>query len=135
MDLRDTTKISGAGMKVQSARLRVASENLANASTTPSGPGEEPYRRKTIHLHEVEDRDTGLELVDVRRYGVDRAPFGTRFDPSHPAADEDGTVATPNVTPLIELMDIREAQRSYEANLSAMGVTRSMIQRTIDLLR
>jgi len=135
MNLETSLKIAAAGMHAQSARLRVTSENLANAQSTGQAPGADPYRRKTISFANVLDRATGAELVEVRRYGVDRSPFELRFEPSHPAADADGYVAYPNVSPLIELMDMREAQRSFEANLTAMQQARDMLQRTLDLLR
>lgn len=135
MNLEHSLKIAAAGMHAQSARLRVTSENLANAQSTGQTPGADPYRRKTISFANVLDRATGAELVEVRRYGVDHSPFEMRFEPSHPAADAQGYVAYPNVSPLIELMDMREAQRSFEANLTTMQQARDMLQRTLDLLR
>ena len=122
-------------MKVQGTRLRVISENLANADSLPTGPGESPYRRKNILFQNVLNRELGLNLVKVKKIGVDKSEFNRRFDPSHPAADEKGYVQTPNVKTLIEVMDMREAQRSYEANLTAIRSARSMMKRTIDLLR
>ena len=135
MDLTSAMTIAAAGMKVQSARLRVTAENLANAESTALAPGGDPFRRKTISFAERRDRATGLELVDVRRYGVDRGDFELRYQPGHPAADEAGYVKFPNVNPLIELSDMREAQRSYEANLNALQLARQMIGRMLDLLR
>ena len=122
-------------MKVQGTRLRVISENLANADSLPTGPGKSPYRRKNIQFQNVLNREIGLNLVKVKKIGVDKSEFNSRFDPSHPAADEKGYVKTPNVKTLIEVMDMREAQRSYEANLTAIRSARSMMKRTIDLLR
>jgi len=135
MDLTSAMTIAAAGMKVQSARLRVTAENLANAESTALAPGGDPFRRKTISFAERRDRATGLELVDVRRYGVDRGDFELRYQPGHPAADPAGYVKFPNVNPLIELSDMREAQRSYEANLNALQLARQMIGRMLDLLR
>ena len=134
-DLISSLKISAAGMKVQGTRLRVISENLANADSLPTGPGKSPYRRKNIQFQNVLDRELGLNLVKVKKIGVDKTEFNRRFDPGHPAADEKGYVQTPNVKTLIEVMDMREAQRSYEANLTAIRTARSMMRRTIDLLR
>ena len=134
-DLISSLKISAAGMKVQGTRLRVISENLANADSLPTGPGKSPYRRKNIQFQNVLNRELGLNLVKVKKIGVDKSEFNSRFDPSHPAADEKGYVQTPNVKTLIEVMDMREAQRSYEANLTAIRTARSMMRRTIDLLR
>ena len=134
-DLISSLKISAAGMKVQGTRLRVISENLANADSLPTGPGKSPYRRKNIQFQNVLDRELGLNLVKVKKIGVDKSEFNRRFEPAHPAADEKGYVQTPNVKTLIEVMDMREAQRSYDANLTAIRTARSMMRRTIDLLR
>ena len=134
-DLISSLKISAAGLKVQGTRLRVISENLANADSLPTGPGKSPYRRKNIQFQNVLDRELGLNLVKVKKIGVDKSEFNRRFEPAHPAADEKGYVQTPNVKTLIEVMDMREAQRSYEANLTAIRTARSMMRRTIDLLR
>ena len=134
-DLISSLKISAAGMKVQGTRLRVISENLANADSLPTGPGKSPYRRKNIQFQNVLNRELGLNLVKVKKIGVDKSEFNRRFDPGHPAADDKGYVQTPNVKTLIEVMDMREAQRSYEANLTAIRTARSMMRRTIDLLR
>ena len=122
-------------MKVQGTRLRVISENLANADSLPTGPGKSPYRRKNIQFQNVLDRELGLNLVKVKKIGVDKSEFNRRFEPAHPAADEKGYVQTPNVKTLIEVMDMREAQRSYDANLTAIRTARSMMRRTIGLLR
>jgi flagellar basal-body rod protein FlgC len=135
MDLTSAMTIAAAGMKVQSARLRVTAENLANAESTARVPGGDPFRRKTVVFASRRDREAGVELVDVRRYGVDPTDFELRHQPGHPGADADGYVKYPNVNPLIELADMREAQRSYEANLNALQLARAMIGRTLDLLR
>ena len=135
MDLSKAMKAAAAGMTVQGARLRVVAENLANADSTAQRPGGEPYRRKTIAFENALDRELGVELVRVARYGVDRSALPLRHDPGHPAADADGYVRTPNVEPMIDLMDMREAQRSFEANLNALRLARSMIERALDLLR
>ena len=135
MDLTNAMTIAAAGMKVQSARLRVTAENLANAESTARAPGGDPFRRKTVVFASRRDREAGIELVDVRRYGVDPTDFELRHQPGHPGADAKGYVKYPNVNPLVELADMREAQRSYEANLNALQLARAMIGRTLDLLR
>jgi len=135
MDLDVAMRIASAGMKLQAARLRVVSENLANAESTAPTPEAEPYRRKILEVAARRDRETGATLAAVRRYGVDRSELPLRHLPGHPAADAAGYVRFPNVNPLIELMDMREAQRSYEANLNAMQMARTMLQRTLDILR
>lgn len=135
MDLTSAMTIAAAGMKVQSARLRVTAENLANAESTSRVPGGDPFRRKTVVFASRRDRESGVELVDVRRYGVDPTDFELRHQPGHPGADAKGYVKYPNVNSLVELADMREAQRSYEANLNALQLARAMIGRTLDLLR
>ena len=134
-DLLQSFKISAAGMRAQSTRLRVISENVANANSLPTEPGKDPYQRKLITFKNVFDREAGVKLVRTDRIMPDRSEFSRRFDPAHPAADENGYVFTPNVNTLIEVMDMREAQRSYEANLNAIKMARSMMRRTIDILR
>ena len=135
MDLMKITRISAAGMQVQSERLRVVAENLANAYSTGTTPGSEPYRRRTISFAEGLNKELGLPTVRVSRYGVDQSPFDREYDPGHPAADENGYVLRPNVNPVVEMVDMREAQRGYEANLSVIETTRTMVQRALDLLR
>jgi flagellar basal-body rod protein FlgC len=135
MDLVNAIKISASGMKAQGFRLRVISENLANVDSLGETPGSDPYRRKMVSFKEVLDRATGAETVAVDKVEFDESPFNKRFDPTHPAADKDGYVATPNVNSLIEMMDMREAQRSYSANLDMIETSKRMIERTIDLMR
>ena len=134
MDLVKTLQISAAGMKAQGNRLRVIGENLANASTTALDSGGEPYRRKLVSFKNTLDRALGVNTVEVARYSFDNAEFGKRYDPSHPAAGPDGFVLLPNVNPLIEMADMREAMRSYEANLSVIEASKSMLRKTIGLL-
>lgn len=135
MDLKDAIGIAAAGMKVQSTRMRVVAQNLANAESTALTPGGAPYRRQTITFENALDRALGIERVEVARVGTDPSPFERELDPAHPAADAAGYVLMPNVDPLFEMMDLREAQRSFEANLNAMGLARATLQRTLDLLR
>jgi flagellar basal-body rod protein FlgC len=135
MDLMQSLMISAAGMKVQGERLRVVAENLANADSVAETEGGDPYRRKTITFRNELDRQLGFETVQVDRVGTDRSDFRMKYEPGNPAADEKGYVKLPNVNSLIEMTDMREAQRSYEANLRAIEVARNMLQRTIDLLR
>eukprot|EP01012_Entosiphon_sulcatum_P049994 TRINITY_DN68742_c0_g1_i1.p4 TRINITY_DN68742_c0_g1~~TRINITY_DN68742_c0_g1_i1.p4 ORF type:complete len:140 (+),score=29.94 TRINITY_DN68742_c0_g1_i1:470-889(+) len=134
-DLTRTMMISAAGMRAQSVRMRVIAENLANAETVGMKPGDDPYRRKVVNFASELDRVTGAEEVKVKEVTQDQTPFGSRFDPGHPAADPDGYVKTPNVNTLVEVSDMRQAQRTYEANLNVIDSARSMLMRTIDLLR
>ena len=135
MDISKAIAISASGMDAQTARLRVIAENLANQDSTGSKPGAEPYRRKTISFEDKLNSELGVSTVRVRNVGVDKSDLPKRYDPSHPAADADGYVRTPNVNSFVEIMDMREAQRSYSANLNVMEVTRTMLTRTIELLK
>ena len=134
-DLLKTFSISSAGMRVQGARLRVISQNIANADSLPQDPNGKPYRRKTITFRNELDKAVGLETVRVSKVRPDMSNFGKRYEPGHPAADADGYVLTPNVNRLVEMTDMREAQRSYEANLNVIKSSRAMLMSTIDLLR
>jgi flagellar basal-body rod protein FlgC len=135
MDMTTALDISASAMRSQTMRLRVIAENLANQDTTGSSPGGTPYRRKTITFGEVLAHGTASGQVKVQRIGHDSSEFPLRYDPGHPAADANGYVRTPNVNPMIEVMDMREAQRSYSANVSVMQISRSMISQTIDMLK
>ena len=134
-DLLKTMSISAAGMKAQGTRLRVISENIANADSLPRSPDDLPYRRKVVTFKTELDRATGVESVRVDKVRPDMSKFQKRYDPNHPAADAQGYVLAPNVTSLIEMMDMREAQRSYEANLNVIKAAKSMLSQTIDILR
>lgn len=134
-DLLKTFSISSAGMKAQGARLRVISENIANADSLAQDPNGKPYRRKTITFRNELDRAVGLETVRVHKIKPDTSAFGKRYEPNHPASDADGYVLTPNVNRLVEMTDMREAQRSYEANLNVIKSSRAMLMGTIDILR
>ncbi len=135
MDFDQTMQVAAAGMKAQGARLRIVAQNLANADSAALVPGGEPYRRQTIVFANELDRALGVPLVDIAKVGTDPSEFPLRLEPGHPGADPDGYVKLPNVNPLLELADMREAQRSFEANLNAMTMARSLAERTIDLLR
>ncbi len=135
MEISSALDISSAGMEAQTSRLRVIAENLANQDTTGSTPGADPYRRKTVTFAETLDPAVGTQTVSVKRIGNDMSDFTLKYDPSHPAANAQGYVKMPNVNSFVELMDMREAERSYSANLNVMQVTRSMLTRTIDLLK
>jgi flagellar basal-body rod protein FlgC len=124
MDLLKSIAVAASGLKGQAGRMRVIAENLANADSSPERAGTDPYRRKIVTFQGKLDRVTR-----------DRSDFKTKYDPGHPAADASGQVRMPNVNSLIETMDMREAQRSYEANLNVISSTRRMIQRTIEILR
>lgn len=135
-DILNAMEISAMGMKAQGARIRVISENLANAETTGNSPGADPYTRQQISFKNVMDRERDLRLIEVNKIEEDtKTPFPMEYMPDHPAADENGYVKMPNVKTMVEVMDVREAQRSYEANLGMIEQSRNMVMRTIDLLR
>ncbi len=135
MDLQTALTISARGMTAQTTRLRVIAENLANQDTTGSSPQTGPYRRKTVTFANAMDRSLSAETVRVKKIGRDSSELPLRFDPSHPAADANGYVRVPNVNSFVEMMDMKEAERSYTANLNMMQVSRSMLTRTIDMLK
>lgn len=135
MDLLKAIKASAAGLRAQGLRIRLSAENLANANSLPSAPEQDPYRRKLATFKSALDKASGVEVVKVGRVLTDRAEFGKRYDPGHPAADREGYVKLPNVNPLIELTDLREGQRSYEANLGAIDAAKGMVARTLEILK
>ena len=134
-ELASAMKIAAAGLDAQSQRLRIVAENLANAHSTGSTPGADPYARKVVSFATELDELAGVELVRVNSVDVSPDPFRLERNPSHPAADAEGNVKLPNVNVLVELADMREANRSYEANLQVVKQVRDMVSMTIDLLR
>jgi flagellar basal-body rod protein FlgC len=133
-DLSSALQISAAGMRAQSGRIRIVAENVANANSTAETADADPYRRQVPVFAQYLDRGTGARLVEVSRVALDPSDFALKYDPSHPAADNEGYVKLPNVNPLIEMMDLREAQRSYEANLGALDSARAMAAATLKIL-
>jgi len=134
MDLMEAMAQAAKGMKAQGIRMRVISENLANAETTAKTPGGDPYQRKSVTFKNVLDRAKGIESIEVEKVTPQKAEFVLKYDPAHPAADKNGYVKMPNINTLIEMMDMKEAQRSYEANLGVIEVARGMLMRTLDVL-
>lgn len=128
-------KVAGSGLHAQSERLRIVSENLANAQSTGDTPGAEPYRRKTIAFQAEMDRQTGGDFVRISQISRDDSQFPVQFDPGHEAADANGYVKLPNVNTLIEMADMSEANRAYQANLQVIKQARDLISMTIDLMR
>jgi flagellar basal-body rod protein FlgC len=135
MELVNSLYIAGAGMKAQSDRLQIVAENIANSDSTGNSPGADPYRRKVISFHNVLNKELGVSQVQINRYGVDKSDFKLEYNPNHPAADADGYVKMPNVNPLIEMVDMREARRGYEANVNVVEVTKGMLTQTINMLK
>jgi flagellar basal-body rod protein FlgC len=135
MDFLKSIAIAASGLRAQAGRMRIISENIANQDSTAQSPGAEPYRRKIPTFQSELDRSIDAQLVTLGRVKTDPSDFRSKHEPGHPAADENGNVKYPNVNSLVEMMDLREAQRSYEANVNVIGASRRMIQRTIDILK
>lgn len=135
MDFLKSMSIATSGLKAQAGRMRVISENIANAESTAQTAGGNPYRRKVPTFSSELDRTLDAKVVSMGRIKPDQSDFKLRYEPSHPAADANGNVKYPNVNSLVEMTDMREAQRSYEANLNIVSATRRMIQRTLDILK
>ena len=135
MDFIKSLAVAASGLRAQAGRMRVIAENIANADSTASGPGSQPYRRKIPTFRTELDRDLDSHVVKLGKLRTDSSEFPSKHMPGHPSADATGHVKYPNVNPLIEMTDMREAQRSYEANLNIISATRRMIQRTLDILK
>ena len=133
--LKSIISVAASGMHAQGERLRVVSENVANANSTGTEPGEEPYRRKVISFAELIDRDSGASMVEVSSIDRDYSKFGLRYDPAHPAADAEGFVQVSNVSPILEMSNMREAARSYEANMNMFEAGRRMRNLLLDMLK
>jgi flagellar basal-body rod protein FlgC len=131
MDFLKSIAIAASGMRAQAGRMRIISENIANAESTASSPGGDPYRRRIVTFRDVVDREIGAHLVKLGQTSA----FRVRREPDNPMADAKGEVKYPNVNPLVEITDFRDAQRSYEANINVISSTRRMLQRTIDILK
>ncbi len=134
-DLANSMVTAASGMRAQSERMRLIAENIANANSTAKDAGGDPYRRQVVTFQDEVDRATGATVVRAERPRRDMSDFRLQYNPGHPAANEAGYVELPNVNTLVEMMDMREAQRSYEANLNVIDASRNMIARTLDLLR
>jgi len=135
MDFLKSISIAASGLRAQAGRMRVISENIANADSTAPRPGADPYRRKIPTFRSEVDRALDARVIAMGRVRNDPSDFRLKYEPGHPAADANGNVRYPNVNPLIEMTDMREAQRSYEANINVIGATRRMIQRTLEILK
>ena len=135
MDLVKSIMIAASGLKAQSGRMRVISENLANAQSTAKTPDADPYRRKLVTFENVYNRELGAQEVRAGKITFDQSDFSRRYEPGPPAADKAGYVKMPNVNSLVEMMDMRQAQLSYEANLNVLRSARNMAASTLDVLR
>jgi flagellar basal-body rod protein FlgC len=135
MDLKSSIQVSASGMRAQGERMRIVAENLANADSVAKEPGGDPYRRKVLTFKNELDRNLGIKVVKPGKVEKDKSDFEMVYDPGHPAADANGYIKRPNVRSIIEMADMREAQRSYEANVSAIDIAKNMVSRLLDLLR
>ena len=135
MDFSKSMAVAASGLRAQTQRMKVISENIANANSTSPTPDGNPYRRKVATVTSDFDRELGATVVQSGKPIEDMSEFRTQYDPGNPAADKQGYVKLPNVNPLVEVMDMREAQRSYEADLNVMEATKTMLARTVDLLK
>ena len=135
MDFMKSIAIAASGLRAQAGRMRVISENIANADSTAPTPGADPYRRKVPTFRTEVDRALDAQVVSMGRVRTDQSDFRLKYEPGHPAADADGNVKYPNVNSLVEMTDLKEAQRSYEANINVISASRRMIQRTIEILK
>ena len=135
MDFLKSISIAASGLRAQAGRMRIISENIANADSTATSSRDDPYRRKIPTFRSEMDRALEARVVEVGRVALDQSAFRSKYEPGHPAADANGNVKYPNVNSLVEMTDMRDAQRSYEANINVIGATRRMIQRTIDILK
>jgi flagellar basal-body rod protein FlgC len=134
MDFSKSMVVAASGMRAQTERMKVIAENIANANSTSPIKGGDPYRRKIATVTQSFDSELGATLVDSGKPLADKSDFKSQYDPGNPNADTQGYVKLPNVDSLVEIMDMREAQRSYEADLTVMDTTKQMLSNTVNLL-
>ncbi len=134
-NLNISTDVAVSGMRVQAERLKVIAQNMANADSVSTEPGGEPYRRQVVSFQNYVDAESGAQMVRVDKVVKDNAPFEKQYAPNHPGADAQGYIALPNVNPLIEMMDMKEAQRAYDANLNMLKTAREMNSSVLDILK
>jgi flagellar basal-body rod protein FlgC len=135
MDFIKSLQIAASGLHAQIGRMRIITENIANADSTATTPGGDPYRRKIVTFSSVLDNSLGAQVVKLGRVQPDNSDFRIKHEPGNPAADANGDVKYPNVNSLVELTDLRDAQQSYQSDLNVITATRRMLQRTIDILK
>ena len=135
MDFIKSLQVAASGLHAQIGRMRIITENIANADSLATTPGGDPYRRRIVTFSSELDRSIGADVVKLGRVQPDNTDFLVRHEPGNPAANAQGDVKYPNVNTLVELTDLRDAQRSYEANLNIVTATRKMMQLTVDMLK
>lgn len=134
MDFSTSMTVAASGMRAQSERMKIIAENIANANSTSPNVGGDPYRRQVATVKSEFDRTLNATVVTAGNPNQDMSPFRMQYDPGNPQADKQGYVKLPNVNSLVEIMDMQEAQQSYEANLTVMDSTKTMLAHTVDLL-
>lgn len=134
-NLTVSADVAASGMRVQAERLKVIAQNMANADSVSTTPGGEPYRRQVVSFQNYIDQETGAQMVRVDKVVKDDSPFEKKYAPNHPAADAQGYISLPNVNPLIEMMDMKAAQRAYDANLNMVKTAREMNSSVLDILK
>ena len=134
-NLMVSADIAASGMRAQAERLKVIAQNMANADSVSTTPGGEPYRRQVVNFQNYVDQETGAQMVRVNKVVTDQSPFEKQYAPNHPGADKNGYISLPNVNPLIEMMDMKEAQRAYDANLNMVKTAREMNSSVLDILK
>lgn len=136
MDILDSVHISAAGLGAQSARLKIIAQNIANADSVGTRDGsKDPYRRQTVTFKEVYDKEMGMKVVKADKVSPDNSDFTRKFEPGNPEADTQGYVSYPNVNSLVEMVDMREARRGYEANLNVIEASKSMFSDTLNIIK
>ena len=135
MEFMKSLAIAASGLHAQLGRMRIITQNIANADSTATTPGGDPYRRKVVTFNSVLDRSLGADVVELGPVETDKSAFRIKHEPGNPAADANGNVKYPNVNTLVELSDLRDAQQSYQSDLNVITATRRMLQRTIDILK
>jgi flagellar basal-body rod protein FlgC len=135
MDFMKSLHVAASGLRAQMGRMKVITENIANVDSVATSPGGDPYRRRIVTFSSELDRSLGADVVKLGKVETDTSDFLVRHEPGNPAADAQGNVKYPNVNTLVEMTDLRDAQRSYEANLNVITATRKMLQLTIDMLK
>lgn len=134
-NLNVSADVAASGMRVQAERLKVIAQNMANADSVSTEPGGEPYRRQVVSFQNYVDAESGAQMVRVDKVVKDNSPFEKQYAPNHPGADAQGYISLPNVNPLIEMMDMKEAQRAYDANLNMLKTAREMNSSVLDILK
>ncbi|MGH6671066.1 MAG: flagellar basal body rod protein FlgC [Xanthobacteraceae bacterium] len=135
MDFIKSLAIAASGLHAQRGRMQIITENIANADSTATTAGGDPYRRKIVTFTSELDSNLGADVVKLGRVRTDDSAFRIKHEPGNPAADANGDVKYPNVNTLVELTDLRDAQQSYQSDLNVITATRRMLQRTIDILK